>query len=654
MAVVASDDFDGLGTSNLTGRTLNNALGGSGSRSWVNGGGSTLEGNGSGGIVESSSTTGANIVSVSGDNYRARVRFDPSSATSSLALYGNRSSTGTAGTGVLVGLGTSHTNLTIREMTSGITGTTTHATQSVTAPGTTFWLELEIDGNDVVGRILNNDLSVRNTVSYTFGTVPSGQYWGFGFYQAGFTGVFDDFVIEDLAGGDVTAPVLTSAVGTETGATTATVGATTDEDNGTMYVVVTTSNTQPSIVQIKAGQDHTGAAAAFADDQVITTTGAKTFSATGLTASTTYYAHLVHADAAANDSNRITSASFTTDTPDTTAPTLTSPTAVSISNVAMTGTVSTDEANGTLYMVATTSATPPTATQIRAGQDHTGAAAVFADDQAIGSTGVKTFNVTGLTELTTYYLYYHHRDASNNDSTVSTASDATFRDGDTAANIIANTAPVGDGEPGILYALALTKDADDWLSWFEVTPPDPSGGTLDANPDGSFTYTGPEPATWIIQAETNGVEEASTTEITLYDQPEGPDETAPVLTAADATPVGSSAAFGEVTTDEDNGTLYYVATANATETAAYVIANGATRAVTAIGVQNVTFLGLTAETAYYGHFVHVDDATNESNRISTDQFTTGAVVVGGLLPVSSRIAEKVIQPIARRIARRMT
>lgn len=111
---------------------------------------------------------------------------------------------------------------------------------------------------------------------------------------------------------DTTAPVLSSPTGTSTGSTTATVGATTDEGNGTMYAVVTTSVTQPSVAQIKAGQNDAGTAAAYSGSQAISNTGAKTFGATGLTASTTYYAHLVHTDAASNDSNRVTSASFTT------------------------------------------------------------------------------------------------------------------------------------------------------------------------------------------------------------------------------------------------------------------------------------------------------------------------------------------------------
>lgn len=113
-----------------------------------------------------------------------------------------------------------------------------------------------------------------------------------------------------IPSGDIIAPILSSAVGTSTGATTGTVGATTNEANGTLYGVVTTSATQPSISQIKAGQNDGGTSAAYASSQSITTTGAKTFSATGLTTSATCYAHLVHTDAAGNNSNRLSSSSF--------------------------------------------------------------------------------------------------------------------------------------------------------------------------------------------------------------------------------------------------------------------------------------------------------------------------------------------------------
>jgi len=111
---------------------------------------------------------------------------------------------------------------------------------------------------------------------------------------------------------DTTAPVLTSPIGTPTGAATATLSFTTDEGNGTMYAVVTTSATPPSVAQVKAGQNNGGTAAVYAANQAISTTGATTFSATGLTAATTYYAYAVHADAAANDSLVSATASFIT------------------------------------------------------------------------------------------------------------------------------------------------------------------------------------------------------------------------------------------------------------------------------------------------------------------------------------------------------
>jgi hypothetical protein len=111
---------------------------------------------------------------------------------------------------------------------------------------------------------------------------------------------------------DTTAPTLTSPTGTQTGATTATLSFTTDEANGTMYAVVTTSATPPSVAQVKAGQNNGGTAAVYAANQAISSTGAKTFSATGLTAATTYYAYAVHTDAAANDSSVSATACFTT------------------------------------------------------------------------------------------------------------------------------------------------------------------------------------------------------------------------------------------------------------------------------------------------------------------------------------------------------
>lgn len=124
-------------------------------------------------------------------------------------------------------------------------------------------------------------------------------------------------------GSDTTAPTLSAASVTSVGTTTATGNVTTNEGNGTLYSVVSTAATAPSAAQIQAGQNHTGASAIWAGNQAISSTGAKTFSITGLTASTSYYAHFQHKDAANNNSTVVTSAQFTTGTADTTNPTMT-------------------------------------------------------------------------------------------------------------------------------------------------------------------------------------------------------------------------------------------------------------------------------------------------------------------------------------------
>ncbi len=113
--------------------------------------------------------------------------------------------------------------------------------------------------------------------------------------------------------GDVTPPVLTLPTAVKTGVTTATLGVTTDEGNGILYVVVTISAVAPSKGQIVAGQNELGAAAPYASNQAIASTGAKTFSATGLSGSTVYYTYFVHQDTAGNQSNIAAASSFTTD-----------------------------------------------------------------------------------------------------------------------------------------------------------------------------------------------------------------------------------------------------------------------------------------------------------------------------------------------------
>lgn len=118
-------------------------------------------------------------------------------------------------------------------------------------------------------------------------------------------------ILEDVAP-DVTAPTLTSPSGTQTGPTTADLSVSTDEGNGTLYWVVSTSSTPPSVAQIQAGNDSAGSAAADGGNQAVSSTGTQNASGTGLTASSTYYPHFQHKDAAGNDGTVSTGPSFTT------------------------------------------------------------------------------------------------------------------------------------------------------------------------------------------------------------------------------------------------------------------------------------------------------------------------------------------------------
>lgn len=111
---------------------------------------------------------------------------------------------------------------------------------------------------------------------------------------------------------DVTAPVLTSPTATATGATTASGTVDTDEGNGTLYWVVTLSATGPSAVQVQSGQDDAGDPAAASGSQAVSATGEQSVSVTGLIAGVAYYIHYQQQDAAANDSDVVSSAEFTT------------------------------------------------------------------------------------------------------------------------------------------------------------------------------------------------------------------------------------------------------------------------------------------------------------------------------------------------------
>lgn len=116
------------------------------------------------------------------------------------------------------------------------------------------------------------------------------------------------------------------------------------------------------------------------------------------------------------NSPRDTVLSLTVTDVDEVAPTLSSPSGTETSDTTADLSVSTNEGNGTLYWFVSTSATPPSSTDLKAG---TGA--VDSDSQSVSGTGAQTAEATGLTAETTYYAHFLHTDAASNDSSISTS-----------------------------------------------------------------------------------------------------------------------------------------------------------------------------------------------------------------------------------------
>lgn len=109
-------------------------------------------------------------------------------------------------------------------------------------------------------------------------------------------------VTNNVAVVDGTAPELSSPTATKTGSSTATGTVTTANDaNGTLYYLPSVNSTETA----------TAVKAAFS--QAVSATGVQNVSVFSLLASTLYYLHYLHRDAAGNDSAVATSNSFTTD-----------------------------------------------------------------------------------------------------------------------------------------------------------------------------------------------------------------------------------------------------------------------------------------------------------------------------------------------------
>jgi hypothetical protein len=130
----------------------------------------------------------------------------------------------------------------------------------------------------------------------------------------------------------------------------------------------------------------------------------------------------------------------------------------------------------------------------------------------VGST--TAVSLAGLAALTAYTVEARALDAAGNASTVLSVTTSTYRAGATGAYILANTGPVGTSLAGFLFDDVEPGDEAKWFSYTIVTPP--ASGTLAANPDGSFTFTGPDPVFFTYQLEVDGVAVGVPQTVTVY------------------------------------------------------------------------------------------------------------------------------------------
>jgi hypothetical protein len=207
MAAICSDTFNGMAADAVVeGRTLDNGLGGSGSRTWerASGIGSTFEADGSNALRQAFSAGEFQGVSLgSNTNGKARFKFTTTDLAVYFCLFGKSDVAKPGGTNSISALLLCNGTTNALRLRNQADTDLAQQTISALSTSTTYYLELEINGNAVVGRILNNDLSVRDTVSHTYSSgAPTGNYWGFGSYDTSNTSWrADDWYMDDLVGG---------------------------------------------------------------------------------------------------------------------------------------------------------------------------------------------------------------------------------------------------------------------------------------------------------------------------------------------------------------------------------------------------------------------------------------------------------------------
>jgi len=264
-----------------------------------------------------------------------------------------------------------------------------------TAPGTDFSLQIgspAIDGGTATSATFDFDGTPR----------PIGAFFDMGAFEA--------------ASVDVTPPVFqggTPALSSQV-ADGADVDVEIDEDGEAFLVVVPNGDPMPSSAQVVAGEDSTGTpvAAGLAKNVTLTASTPDSMNLTGLSPGE-YDVWVVAQDDEGTPNLQATPTKLDLDLAKPNYATG-YPTMDNVQATTADVLVQVDE-NGTAYVVVVANnSTPPTKTQIKAGQDGSGASAIFDTNDSLVADTEKTLNLTGLTDGVNYDIYVLAEDGSSN------------------------------------------------------------------------------------------------------------------------------------------------------------------------------------------------------------------------------------------------
>jgi hypothetical protein len=313
--------------------------------------------------------------------------------------------------------------------------------------------------------------------------------------------------------------------------------------------------------------------------------------------------------------------------PDTTAPTLSSPSGAATGKDAGSGTVTTNENNGTLYSVVTLTSTPPSAAQVKAGENASGTllASGLRPTLAITTTGAKTVAYTGLTSGTAYFPFFMHEDTATNQSTVAAGASFTPTTMAYSGTIGAQTGTQGGAfvwsgaNPSTLFSggVGTRSFSGTGLSGSGLTV-NSSTGVLSGTCGTAGTYTITIVGTDQSTAGTEAPQTESSNSFTLTISASG-DTTRPtlggVVTASSVT--SSSAVLTWSAGSDNSGTI-----------AGYDYQVNGGSFVSLGNVLTTTLTGLTASTAYTVNVRARDPSGNVSTPVITGGFTTGSGAAG--------------------------